>query len=93
MVKDLQNETSCRAVNHVDELSNIQNPVLRESGHNKRKFTKDTEELSGEKGQEKFSPDDKRQMKNKHLSLFLSTLEIGSFCSDYLIIFCGNFEY
>ena len=63
MVKNLQNETPFRAVNHVDELNNIQNPVLRESGRNKRKFMKEIEVLSIEKRQEKFSPDNKRQMK------------------------------
>ena len=63
MVKNLQNETSFRAVNNVDELNKIQNPVLRESGRNKRKFMKEAEELSCEKGQERFSPDNKRPMK------------------------------
>ena len=55
MVKNLQNETSFRAVDHVDELNDIQNPVIRENGRNKQKFTKETEELSTEKGQDKFS--------------------------------------
>ena len=63
MVKNLQNETSFRAVNNVDELNKIQNPVLRESGRNKRKFMKEAEELSCEKGQERFSPDNRRPMK------------------------------
>ena len=63
IVKNLQNETSFRAVNNVDELNKIQNPVLRESGRNKRKFMKEAEELSCEKGQEGFSPDNKRPMK------------------------------
>ena len=63
MVKNLQNETSFKAVNKVDELNKIQNHVLRESGRNKRKFMKEAEELSCEKGQEKFSPNNKRHMK------------------------------
>ena len=64
MVKNLQNETSFKAVNNVDELNKIQNPVLRESGRNKRKLMKEADELSCEKGREKFSPDNKRQSKN-----------------------------
>ena len=64
IVKNLQNETSFRAVNNVDKLNKIQNPVLRESGRNKRKFMKEADELSCEKGQEEFSPDNKRQLKN-----------------------------
>ena len=63
MVKNLQNKTSFRAVNHVDQLNNIQNPVLRESGRNKRKFRKEMEVLSIKNGQEKISPDNKRQKK------------------------------
>ena len=63
MVKNLQNETSFKAVNNVDELNKIQNPVLRESGRNKRKFMKEEEELSCEKSQARFSPDNRRQMK------------------------------
>ena len=63
MVKNLQNETSLRAVNNVNELNKIQNPVLRESGRKNQKFMKEAEELSCEKGQEKFSTDSKRQTK------------------------------
>ena len=63
MVKNLQNETSFKAVNNVDELNKIQNPVLRESGRNKRKFMREAEELPCENGQERYSPDNKRQMK------------------------------
>ena len=46
MVKNLQNEASFRTVNHVEELNNIQNPVLQESGRNKRNLMKETEDLS-----------------------------------------------
>ena len=64
IVKNLQNETSFELVNNVDKLKKIQNPVLRESGRNKWKLVKEADELSCEKGQEKFSPDNKRQLKN-----------------------------
>ena len=63
MVTNQQSETSLRVVNHVDELNKIQNLVLRECGRKKRKIMKEPEELSSEKGREKFSPDNKRQMK------------------------------
>ena len=46
MVKNLQNETSFRTVNHVDKPNNIQNPVLQESGGNKRNPMNETEKLS-----------------------------------------------
>ena len=64
MVKNVQNEASIKAVNNVDELNKIQNPVLRESGRNKRKFMEEADELPSEKGREKFSPDNKSQSKN-----------------------------
>ena len=63
MVTNQQSETSFRVVNHVDELNNIQNPVLRDCGRKKRKIMKEPEELSSEKVREKFSSDNKRQMK------------------------------
>ena len=54
MVKNLQNEASFRAVNRVDELNNIQNSLLRDSGRNKQNLMKKTEQLSREKSQRIF---------------------------------------
>ena len=62
-VKNLQNETSFGGVNHADELNNIKNSVSQESGRNKRKLMKETEAVSSEKGLEKLSSDNMRQMK------------------------------
>ena len=84
MVKNLQNKTSFRAVNHVDELNNIQNPVLRESGRNKRKFMRETED--------KISLDNRRQIKNKLHSLLLLPAETKIFCSNNLMFFFSNFK-
>ena len=63
VVKNLQ-KASIKPVNQVEDLKNIQSPVLRDSGRKRQKFINKVEELLKENGTEKTSLDNKRQMKN-----------------------------